>query len=304
MIVAPAALASFSPNLLHDVQVMLQLDFMRRAFLAGTMVALVSGLIGYFVIVRRLVFSSDVLSHVAFPGALGAIVLGFSPLLGVFGLAVIVALGMGLLGGRSKARDVTTGTVQTWIFGVGALLLSLYTTGHSAGNSAAGVNVLFGSLFGISASTVKMSTAMALLVILVLAIIARPLLFASLDPVLAAARGVPVRRLDLVFLVLLAVTVAVAVQAVGALLVIALLVTPAAIARRLVVRPFAALLTSALLALLFTWIGLTLAFYLPYPVSFCITSVVFISYVGIVLGQRLHRRRQFRSRRSLSLSAG
>lgn len=294
--IAPAELAHFSPNLLHDVQAMLQIDFMRRAFLAGTAIALVSGLVGYFVIVRRLVFSSDVLSHVAFPGALGAIVLGFSPLLGVFGFAVAVALGMGTLGGRKKRRDVTTGTIQTWIFGVGALFLSLYTRG-SARNSAAGVNVLFGSLFGISTRTVWISVAASLTVIILLAAIARPLLFASLDPLLATARGVPVRLLDLLFLVLLAVTTAIAVQAVGALLIIALLVTPAAIARRLVVQPFTALLASALLALIFTWIGLTLAFYLPYPVSFCVTAVVFVTYVGVVIGQRVRRHttvRQYR----------
>ncbi len=222
MIVAPAELASFSPNLLHDVQVMLQIDFMRRAFLAGTAIALVSGLIGYFVIVRRLVFSSDVLSHVAFPGALGAIVLGFSPLLGVFGLAVAVALGMGLLGGRRKRRDVTTGTVQTWIFGVGALLLSLYTRGQSARNSAAGVNILFGSLFGISARTVWISVALSLRWWCSLR---RSPARSSSHRSIRCWRRLGACRfdsLDLLFLVLLAVTVAIAVQAVGALLIIAL----------------------------------------------------------------------------------
>jgi zinc/manganese transport system permease protein len=302
-VIAAPVLEPFSLNLLRDVQVMLQVDFMRRALLAGTSIALVSGFIGYYVIVRRLIFSTDVLSHVAFPGALGAILLGFSPLLGVFGSAVLIALGMGLLGGRSRARDVTTGTIQAWIFGLGALLLSRYTTGQSAGNSAAGVNVLFGSLFGISGRTAWLSASVSVLVILLLAAIARPLLFAALDPLLARARGVPVRRLDLLFLVLLAVTVSVAVQAVGALLIIALLVTPAAIARRLVVRPFAALLTSALLALLATWMGLALAFYLPYPVSFCVTAVVFVSYVAVVVGQRVRQRGGLRRRRPALMSA-
>jgi zinc/manganese transport system permease protein len=297
-IILATGLAPFSPNLVHDVQVMLQFDFMRHAFLAGTAVALVSGLIGYFVILRRLIFTGDVLSHVAFPGALGAIVLGINPLLGVFGLAVVVALGMGLLAGRTHARDVTTGTVQTWILGIGVLLLSLYTSGHSAGNSSAGVNVLFGSLFGIHAREALVSAVVAVIVILILLSIARPLLFASLDPALAAARGVPLRLLELLFLALLAVTVAEAVQAVGALLLVALLVTPAAIARRLVVRPFAALLCSAGFALAFTWIGITLAFYLPYPVSFCITSLIFASYVAVVVGQRLWHRNVVHNRPS------
>jgi zinc/manganese transport system permease protein len=290
----PIAITSFSPNLVQSVHDMLQFDFMRHAFLAGSVLAVLAGLVGYFVVARRLIFTSDVLSHIAFPGALVAIIVGLNPLLGVFGLSLAAALGMSLLGGRSRSNDVTTGTLLAWVLGVGVLFLSIYTSGSSAGNSSAGVNVLFGSLFGIHAREARVVAIVGILTIIALLAIARPLLFASLDPEVAAARGVPVRLLSLLFLILLAITVAEAVQAVGALLMFALLVTPAAIARRLVIRPFAALLLSGALSLIFTWAGITIAFYLPYPVSFCLTALVFVSYVSVVVVQRVCQGRTYR----------
>lgn len=272
---------------------MWQYDFIRHAMLAGSALAIVAGLIGYFAVARRLIFTSDVLSHVAFPGALIAIILGVNPLLGVFGFALLTALGMGTLAGRSRTNDVTTGTLLAWVLGIGVLFLSIYASG-SGGNSSAGINVLFGSLFGIHAREAWVVAIIGLLTTIVLLAIARPLLFASLDPEVAMSRGVPVRLLNIVFLILLAITIAEAVQAVGALLLFALLITPAAIARRLVNRPFAALFVSALLSLLFTWAGITLAYYFPYPVSFCLTALVFVSYVVVVVAQHLHRQRIYR----------
>lgn len=273
---------------------MWQYDFIRHAMLAGSALAIVAGFIGYFVVARRLIFTSDVLSHVAFPGALVAIILGVNPLLGVFGFALLMALGMGTLAGKTRANDVTTGTLLAWVLGIGVLFLSIYTSGSSGGNSSAGVNVLFGSLFGIHAREAWAVAIVGLLTTIVLLAIARPLLFASLDPAVAASRGVPVRLLNIVFLILLAITIAEAVQAVGALLLFALLITPAAIARRLVNRPFAALFLSALLSLLFTWAGITLAYFFPYPVSFCLTALVFFAYVSVVVAQRLLRQRIYR----------
>ena len=273
---------------------MWQYDFIRHALLAGSALAIVAGLIGYFVVARRLIFTSDVLSHVAFPSALIAIILGVNPLLGVFGFAVLTALGMGTLAGRSRANDVTTGTLLSWVLGIGVLFLSIYASGSSSANSSAGVNVLFGSLFGIHAREAWVVAIVGLLTTIVLLAIARPLLFASLDPSVAASRGVPVRLLNVVFLILLAITIAEAVQAVGALLLFALLITPAAIARRLVIQPFAGMALSALLSLLFTWAGITLAYYFPYPVSFCLTALIFVTYVAVVAVQRLHRGRVYR----------
>jgi zinc/manganese transport system permease protein len=275
---------------------MWQYDFIRHAMLAGSALAIVAGLIGYFVVARRLIFTSDVLSHVAFPGALIAIILGVNPLLGVFGFALLTALGMGTLAGKTRANDVTTGTLLAWVLGIGVLFLSIYASGSSGANSSAGINVLFGSLFGIHAREAWVVAIVGLLTTIVLLAIARPLLFASLDPAVAASRGVPVRMLNIVFLILLAITIAEAVQAVGALLLFALLITPAAIARRLVARPFTGMFLSALLSLLFTWAGITLAYYFPYPVSFCLTALVFVAYVGVVVVQRVLRQRIYQRR--------
>jgi zinc/manganese transport system permease protein len=277
----------FSPNLLQDVYVMLQVDFMRHALLAGTVLAAAAGLIGYFVVLRHLVFAGDALSHVAFTGALGAVAVGTNPQVGLFGVTALIAMGMGVLGERARGRDVAIGTVLAWVLGLGALFLSLYTSRASAANSTFGVSVLFGSIFGLQAQFAQLVTLIGVGVMATLLVIARPLLFASIDPDVAAARGVPVRVLNLVFLVLLAITIGEAVQAVGALLIFALLVTPAAIAHRLLTRPFAALFLSALLAVSFTCIGLAIGFYTPYPVSFLISTLAFITYVTVVVWQRL-----------------
>jgi len=275
-----------SPNLVDDVRAMLQYDFMRSAFLAGTVTALVAGLVGYFVVLRHLAFAGDALSHVAFAGSLGAMVVGVNPLLGLFGLTALVGLGMGALGDRARMRDVTTGTILAWMLGLGVLFLSLYTSRSSGSNSTVGVNVLFGSIFGLTEFQVQIAIVAGAAAIAALLAIARPLLFASLDPDVAASRGVPVRALSAGFLGLVGLSVAEAVPAVGALMVFALLVTPAAIAHRLVVRPFVALAVSAVLALAFTWTGLAIGFYLPVPVTFLISALTFVAYAVVVAWQR------------------
>lgn len=286
-----SALPPFSLNLVADAQAMLSHDFMRNAFLAGTITAIVAGLIGYFVVLRHLAFAGDALSHVAFSGSLGAIILGVNPLVGLFGTTTLIAVGMGFLGERARGRDVAIGTVFAWVLGVGALFVSLYALQPSGANGALGVNILFGSIFGISSQQAVVAALIGLGTIAILLVIARPLLFVSLDPDVARARGVPVRTVSMLFLVLLAITVGEAVQVVGALLIFALLVTPAAIAERLVLRPYVAFVCSAALALAFTWAGLTIGFYLPLPVSFVISALAFATYVGVILIQRMPRMR-------------
>ncbi|MGI8912747.1 MAG: metal ABC transporter permease [Chloroflexota bacterium] len=286
-----AAVAPCSLNLLADVQAMLQYDFMRAAFLTATVTAVLAGLVGYFVVLRQVAFAGDTLSHVAFTGSLFALILGLNPLVGLFGLTALGGLGMGLLGERARARDEAIGTLLAWVLGLGALFLSLYTTSGNAANSAIGVNVLFGSIFGLTAAQVHLTLVGGGVAIALLLLLARPLLFASLDPDVAAAHGVPVRALSAVFLLLVGITVAEAVPAVGALLVFSLLITPAAIAQRLLPRPFPALLLSALLALLLALVGLTLGFYTPYPVSFLITALATLAYTTMWLWQRLVRPR-------------
>ncbi|MGH2494845.1 MAG: metal ABC transporter permease [Ktedonobacteraceae bacterium] len=287
--IAFASAPSFSWNLVADVQQMLAVDFMRAAFLSGSVIAVTCGLVGYYVLLRRLIFASDALSHVGFAGAMAAAFLGWNPFVGLFGGSIIVGVGMGQLGRTSaRSRDVAVGTVLAWILGLGALFLGLYLAHPIANtNIAVGVGVLFGSIFGVDAQTALVISAVGAATSLALLAMARPLLFASLDPEVARARGLPIRLLDALFLTLLAVTVAEAVPAVGALLVFALIVTPAASARRLVTRPYVALFLSAALALGITWAGLTMAFYLSYPVSFDISAFGFVVYLVVLVYQRV-----------------
>ena len=280
---ATASVAPFTWNLVADVQQMLRYDFMRHALLAGSVIAIAAGLAGYFVVLRHLVFAGETLSHVAFAGAMGAAVAGLNPYVGLFSVTMLGALGLNALGARAepRGRDVATGIVLAWVLGLGALFLGIYITSATTGsNSAIGVGILFGSIFGVGAQQALILALVGGATSLALLALARPLLFASVDPAVAEARGLPVRLVGGLFLVLLGVTVAEAVPAVGALLVFALLLTPAATARLLLRRPYAAMLLSAGLALSITWIGLIAAFYMPFPVSFDISILGFTCYLA------------------------
>ena len=282
-------MAAFSLNPAADLQAMLALDFMRNAFVAGGCIALASGLVGYFVVLRNQVFTTDALGHVAFTGGLGGLLVGLDLLIGVFGSCIAVALAIGTLGGRGRGRDVAIGTVFAWVLGVGVLFLSLYTSSLSGSAGVVGISVLFGSIFGLQPTQALVASVAGLATSAALLAIARPLLFVSLDPDVAVSRGVPVRAMTAVFMILVAVTVAEAVQAVGALLVFGLMVTPAAIAQNLTSRPYLALALSAMLAAAVVWLGLTLAFYISYPASFFITALAFGGYLLSLLLSRLRR---------------
>ena len=208
-------------------------EFMRNALIAGSFVGLACGVVGYFVVLRAQVFAGDALSHVAFTGALAAAAFGVDVRVGLFAATILGGLVMGALGDRARADDVVIGTLFAWSLGLGVLFLSIFTTRNSAGNGTAGVRVLFGSIFGLSSSDVRTSVVLALAAVALLLAVARPLLFASLDAAVAAAQGVPVRALGLVFLALVGLVAAQATQAVGALLLLGLLAAPAGAAHRL-----------------------------------------------------------------------
>ena len=293
-IVFAGALPPFSLNLWQDVQAMLAYDFMRQALLAGTILSLVTGLVGYFVVLRHQAFAGESLSDVAFTGALGGAALGINPLLSLLVTTVAVALAMGGFGERLRGRDVAIGTVLAWVLGLGVLFLSLFTARVSGtGTGFSGVTVLFGNILGISTDQAYVIAAVSALTVLALLFIARPLLFASLDPDVAAARGVPVRFLGLAFMALLAITVSEATLAVGALLVFALLLLPAAIAQQVTNRPYAVLALAAGLAIAMTWLGIAIGFFTGYPSSVCISLLAFVSYVAVVgsntVGRRLRK---------------
>jgi zinc/manganese transport system permease protein len=266
----------FSWNLVTDVRYMLAFQFMRNAFEAGTMIALVAGIIGYFVVLRRSSFASHALGHTGFSGAAAAVLVGVDPVFGLLIFTMTAATGMALLGNRATNRDVEIGTVLAFALGLGLLFLSLYQ-----GYATEAYSILFGEVLGISASGVTFTLWTGAAVLVVVAIIYRPLLFASLDEDVAEAKGLPMLFLSLAFFLLLAVTISIAVQIVGVLLIFALMVTPAAIAVRLTTRVATAVIVSVLVAVSAAWAGLFIGFYLNAPVSFFITGIIFGEYIVI-----------------------
>ena len=264
--------------------------FMQYALIAGTGIALASGLVGYFLVLRAQIFTGDALSHVAFTGALAALAFGIDLRIGLYAATIAVAIGMGALGNRGRANDVVVGNAFAWILGLGVFFLTLYTTSRSGSNGTAGTSVLFGSIFGLSAGQAWTTVAIAAATAVVLLAIARPLLFASVDESVAAARGVPVRLLSLVFLALVGATAAQATQAVGALLLLGLLAAPAGTALLLTDRPFPGLALSAALAVAELWAGLSLSYAAPsLPPSFAIIAVATAGYAAAMTYTRLRR---------------
>lgn len=273
-------------NLLSDLAAIFQYQLMVNAVLAGTVVAIVAGVIGYFVVLRASSFAAHALSHIGFAGATGAVVIGLNPIFGLLAFTVGSGVVIGALGDRIRGQDVTIGIVLAWTLGLGALFLSLYS-----GYANEAYAILFGQIVGITQENVEVTGLIGLASLACLAFMYRPLLFASVDQELARARGVPALALSVAFMALLALTVTAAVQVVGVLLIFALVVTPAAIAMRIVRRPARAIALSAFLSLAFTWIGLAIAFYSPHPVSFFITSLAFGTYVLVRIGQAPAARR-------------
>ncbi|MER5663466.1 metal ABC transporter permease [Streptomyces mirabilis] len=263
-----------------------------QALLAGTAIALAAGLVGYFLVLRAQVFTGDALSHVAFTGALAALALGYDLRLGLFAATVVFAVVIGALGRRGRADDVAIGSVFSWILGLGVFFLTLYTTSRNTGNGTAGVNVLFGSIFGLSAGQARLAATVAAAICLAMLALARPLLFASIDEAVAAARRVPVRLLGLAFLILVGSCAAEATQAVGSLLLLGLLAAPAGAAQRLTDRPYHALALSAGLAVVEMWAGLALSYYVPQlPPSFTIMAVATAVYAATLATVRRPRSR-------------
>lgn len=259
---------------------------MQNAYAAGTIIAIVSAVVGFFVVLRGLSFAAHALSHIGFAGATGAVVLGTDPLVGLLAFTVVAGLAMGALGERLRGRDVAIGIVLAFALGLGALFLSLYTR---YANQA--YNILFGTILGVSQGDVLVSLVLGIVVLAAVGVVYRPLLFASVDPEVAAARGVPVEALGGAFLVIVAVAVAEAVQVVGVLLIFTLLVAPAATAGSLSARPSIAIALGILLALLETWLGITLAYYTKFPVSFYIAAIGFALYLAARFVGRMTVRR-------------
>jgi len=236
--------------------------FLANALLAGSFIALASGLIGWFVVMRSQVFAGDALSHVAFTGALAAAAAGLDLRVGLLVATILVALLLGALGTRARADDVTIGIVFVWALGLGVFFLDLFNTGTGAANGTIAARTLFGSMFGLTGGEARLAAVIAAGTLVALAAIGRPLLFASIDSPAAAAARVPVRALGFAFLVLLGIDAAEATQAVGALLLLGLIAAPAGAAIRLTANPYRGMALAMLIALASTWIGLALSYWI------------------------------------------
>jgi len=257
----------------------LQYAFIQNAFLAGSVVAVVAAVIGYFLIIRGLTFAGHALPNIGFAGAAGAVWLGLDPVIGLFAFTIGAGISIGLLGKKITERDTSIGVIMTFALGLGLLFLSLYS-----GYAERVYAILFGQIIGISQQDVLLTALASLLTLFLTLLLFRPLLFSSFDPEVAEARGLPVQALSLAFLVLLAITVSLAVQVIGALLVFTLLVGPAATAVRLARSPLRAIALAAALGVAYTWLGIYLAAENGvWPVSFFIATISFGVYLPVRL---------------------
>lgn len=296
MISAATALGTgFSWDLVSDLHQMLVFEFMRNAFAAGTVVALVAGIVGYFVILRRTAFAAHALSHIGFAGATGAVDLNLAPLWGLLAFCLASGAIMGGLGQRIRDRDTVIGIVMAASLGLGALFLALYT----GSDAEEAVSILFGEILGVSVGEVVLICVVGALTLALIAVLYRPLLFASVDEDVAEARRVPVQGLSVLFMLTLALAVAVAVQVVGVLLIFALLVTPAAIAERVTRSPGRAMLVGVVVALVSTWVGIFVSWYTNWPVSFFIVEISTLVYVAVRLVELVAPRRSARAESTL-----
>jgi zinc/manganese transport system permease protein len=280
---------TFSWNLLADLRDMWSLPFMLNAFRAGTIVAVLAAVAGWFMVLRRQTFAGHTLAVAGFPGAAAAIWAGLGATVGYFAFCLAAAVAIAALPRRDprgySEESAVIGTVQAFALATGMLFVALYK-GFLNGASA----LLFGSFLGITTSDVLTLAAVAVTGLGVLAVIGRPLLFASADPDVAGARGVPVRGLGTVFLLLLGAGAAEVSQITGALLVFALLVLPPATAQLITARPSASIAISVALGLLVVWSALFAGFYSPYPVGFWLTSIAFglyaLTYAAVAIRGR------------------
>ncbi len=266
-------------------------EFIRNAYLAGTFIALACGAVGWFVVLRGQVFAGDALGHVAFVGAIAAAVVGIDERVGLFALTLVLAAAMAGLGQRARADDVTVGVVFSWVLGIGVLLIAvLSSTGAAGGDGLIVANTLFGTIFGLDAGQGAVAAVVGIGVVCATFAIARPLLFASVDPELAALHGVPVRALGVALLLALGAVTAEGTQAIGALLVLGLIAAPAGAAVRLTARPYRGMAISTAIALAAMWGGLALSYAVPtLPPSTAIVGLLVVAYTLASIAGRAGR---------------
>ena len=255
------------------ITTMLEYDFMRNAFAAAGVAAVVSGLVGYFLVLRGQTFAGHALGHIGFAGATGAVLIGVASVWGLVVFTVAAGIAMGMMGDRISSRDVAIGVVLSLALGFGLLFLHYYTA--FATQAAA---LLFGNVLAVDGAMIRTLIGLSVITLASLAAIMRPLLFASLQPELAEAKGVPLRFISTAFLAIVALAVSESAQIVGILLVFSLMVGPPAAAQLLVTGLWSGMALSAGLALAEAWLGIAIAYYTDWPVSFCIAMLSALGY--------------------------
>jgi zinc/manganese transport system permease protein len=264
----------FHLNPITDLQAMWQYQFMQHAFEAGTVIAILAGVTGYFVVLRKSAFVAHAFADIGFAGAAGIVLVSEPPLDGLLGATTLAALTIAALGRRASNRDTQIGIVLAFSLALGLFFNSLYTA-----NITEAYSVLFGEILSISTSALYLTIYGCILVFAVMAFLYRPLLFASLDEDVAEAKGLPMLFLGIAFMIVVAVAVSFSIQVTGVLLIFSLMVTPAATAAYLSRKPQRAILISVAIALAVTWSGIFISFYSKYPVSFFITAEAFGVYI-------------------------
>ena len=248
---------------------LLPYEFVQNAIAAGIVIAIVSGVVSGFVVARNMSFAVHALAELGFTGSAGFLLVHLSPVLGLLSGSAITAVFIGTLGVRARGRDVVVGVVMAFGLGLGVLFITLYKA----------FAILFGTITGVSRGDVLLLIAIGAVTLISLAAVYRPLVFATVDPEVAEARGVPVGALAVVFLLIMAAAVAEAIQVVGVLLILTLLITPGAAAERLTPRPGLAIAYSVAIALLCTLGGILLSLVTNAPVSVFVTSLSFACYL-------------------------
>ncbi len=283
---ALSILASLNP--VTDFQTMWHYAFFQHAFEAGTVIAIMAGVAGYFVVIRHMAFSAHALPFIGFSGATAVLLLGIAPILGLLGGSIAGALGIAALGRRVSQRDTQIGIVMAFSLGLGLLFINLYS-----GYATDAYSILFGQIVGINTSDVRLTLYAGIGVLACQAFLYRPLLFASLDEDVAEAKGLPIVFLGITFMLVIAVAASFAVLVTGVLLIFSLMVTPGATAQYIARRPQHAILISVAIALGTTWSGLFISFYTQYPVSFFVAAEAFGLYllVRAVSGALKHHAR-------------
>ena len=265
----------------HRRLIVFDYEFMRNAFAAAGIVAVVAALVGYFLVLRGQTFAGHALSHVGFSGATGAALIGLAPLQGMLVATLAGGVCIGLLGEKLAQRDVAIGIALSFSLGLGLLFLHFYTS-HATQATA----LLFGNVLAVSAHTVHVLLGLGLACLAGLALISRPLLFASLQPELAQAKGVSLRLYASLFMAVAALATVLSTQVVGVLLVFSLMVGPPAAAQRLTHRVGTGLALSVALALGSAWLGIALAYWTDWPCSFWITTLSCIAYLAATMRRR------------------